>query len=804
MGPTTEEDVPLPHPRKQSVTGTSPLRAGSGAPTTFFLKSEEEMNKDLSKTEPSPAEASIPAVHDSSYGVQSLEDALGSALLDHSSDAADKTGTTTTNNSSTAPGTTVLGKRKSLKNPVHPKIVAAAQRIIAPDSPSSSPSSSSRPASTTSPASSPSQKSGGNEGSSARRASPVSLSQPLTPLGLSPSPTPGGSGLPSTPKTGSLRSLPLSDEDEESVREEVDSQAVESGNEEDEQEDGGGEQSLLVTEKAPQLVMPSIKMPTRRPFTERGKQVGKLKILVAGAAGSGKTSMIRSILQCCEDIVHVDPLPTSQSSSQTSDEKSPKLHQSRESNTHHPAFTEIYASTRPYPPWWTDLEESRTLRRRKSMGDVVLDRNICFIDAPGYDSSSATPTSAEPTIKYIDHLLHRNAALKNLTEAELLQIFGGNGGVQVDVVLYVISSEGHNATDTDMLSRLCSLTNVIPIIGKADSVKPEDAVSLKTQLLRDLTEADVRPFLFGKTIEDCVKEPSQSPPFLVSSATGSDAENMDASLLMSSEYMQPLLPSELYSLVDHLFHPENAAWLRHLAARKFLQWRSTRDGKSMLMNRMPTPRSGKTNFETDPNKPISGIASPDLALSPTLSQAVLPHSSSRSVSPSVSSSSGERQSLFKFVNRIRGEEQLGQVRLAKWATDLQRSLKNERERYERLAQGERHRGSVHRLEEYKAEASAEQDQQLVRTKEAPNRRRVGRLPRGPIKDPSDPLGLLGFADRVGQNGWVVVQVLGGCGVASALLVWVWRSWASHSVSTWDSWFSNVGLDNWSAWSFVER
>jgi hypothetical protein len=36
---------------------------------------------------------------------------------------------------------------------------------------------------------------------------------------------------------------------------------------------------------APQLVMPSIRMPTRRPFTERGKSIGKLKIMVVGAKG---------------------------------------------------------------------------------------------------------------------------------------------------------------------------------------------------------------------------------------------------------------------------------------------------------------------------------------------------------------------------------------------------------------------------------------------------------------------------------------------------------------------------------------
>ena len=263
--------------------------------------------------------------------------------------------------------------------------------------------------------------------------------------------------------------------------------------------------------------------------------------------------------------------------------------------------------------------------------------------------------------------------------------------------------------------------------------------------------------------------------------------------------MQPLLPSDLYSLVDQMFDPENTAWLRHSAARKFLQWRSTRDGKSMFMNRIVPPGPAGTSLEADSDskKPCPGIPSSDIALSPTLSQDFLLNSSSRSFSPPVPTSpKGHQTALTLLGDHTQRGEQLSQVRLAKWATDLQRSLKNERERYERLARGERKDSLVERSEEYNVEAAAEKERRLVQTKGISSQRRIGRLPRRPIQDPRDPLGLLRFADRVGQKGWIVVQVLGGCGLAGALAVWIWRSW--------DSWIGNGGLDNWSAWSFVER
>jgi hypothetical protein len=40
--------------------------------------------------------------------------------------------------------------------------------------------------------------------------------------------------------------------------------------------------SEVMDSSASQLVMPSIKMPSRRPFTEKGKNIGRLKILLAG------------------------------------------------------------------------------------------------------------------------------------------------------------------------------------------------------------------------------------------------------------------------------------------------------------------------------------------------------------------------------------------------------------------------------------------------------------------------------------------------------------------------------------------
>jgi hypothetical protein len=58
-------------------------------------------------------------------------------------------------------------------------------------------------------------------------------------------------------------------------------------------EEGNPDTEMLDSGSAPQLVMPSIKMPSRRPFTEKGKNMGRLKVLIAG--DSGKLAQLPAI-----------------------------------------------------------------------------------------------------------------------------------------------------------------------------------------------------------------------------------------------------------------------------------------------------------------------------------------------------------------------------------------------------------------------------------------------------------------------------------------------------------------------------
>lgn len=113
------------------------------------------------------------------------------------------------------------------------------------------------------------------------------------------------SSMPSSPKSSSNRSFRPLDEDS---MDEGGSQAIASS--EDEEVEPPSQTSMQ--DSAPQLIMPSIKMPSRRPFTERGKNLGRLKVLIAGDSGirtrnsEGSPDYIMLILsyRCRQDVSH--------------------------------------------------------------------------------------------------------------------------------------------------------------------------------------------------------------------------------------------------------------------------------------------------------------------------------------------------------------------------------------------------------------------------------------------------------------------------------------------------------------------
>jgi hypothetical protein len=80
------------------------------------------------------------------------------------------------------------------------------------------------------------------------------------------------------------------------------------------------------------------------------------------------------------------------------------------------------------------------VRRRKSSIDSVLERNLTFIDTPGYATSASSILEDQNlVVDYVESLLYQNTSLASMEDSELLGVISGSGGVQVDVILYLLS-----------------------------------------------------------------------------------------------------------------------------------------------------------------------------------------------------------------------------------------------------------------------------------------------------------------------------------------------------------------------------
>lgn len=228
------------------------------------------------------------------------------------------------------------------------------------------------------------------------------MSQPLTPIRLSPHQQ---SATPSEPRSGSPKSFRLSDE-EGSVVDDASSQVISSS--------GGEEDEQPRIERTPQLVMPSLAMPARKPFSELGRRLGRAKIMVVGPKGVGKSSFINSVLCSSEHIVHADPPVVGPSSHPSHDPAS-------YDDNCMPVFTEFHAATRPFPSWWTDFESRRKLNRRKSVGEGALDRNLTFIDTRGLEGDR----DVQQLLDYVRNDLQKPARLDSMGDSELVNLLSG-------------------------------------------------------------------------------------------------------------------------------------------------------------------------------------------------------------------------------------------------------------------------------------------------------------------------------------------------------------------------------------------
>ena len=113
------------------------------------------------------------------------------------------------------------------------------------------------------------------------------------------------------------------------------------------------------------------------------------------------------------------------------------------------------------------------------------------------------------------------------------------------------------------------MTNVIPILARSDELDREAVELAKATILQQIIDEDLDCFSFAspESLEEALHV------YAVSTQTQTDYDMIDASVLMNSDYLPPLVPTDLGHLVDRLFSVDGSSQLRHSAATKCVKWR---------------------------------------------------------------------------------------------------------------------------------------------------------------------------------------------------------------------------------------
>ncbi|KAL1915094.1 uncharacterized protein VTP21DRAFT_7575 [Calcarisporiella thermophila] len=119
--------------------------------------------------------------------------------------------------------------------------------------------------------------------------------------------------------------------------------------------------------------------------------------------------------------------------------------------------------------------------------DVTL--NLCVIDTPGFGDQLNRENDLAPIIEYIDDQF--NAFLNAERSPDFRRAIPDT---RVHAVLYFIPPTGHTLKDLDILAlkTLSNKCNVIPVIAKADTLTPEERMTFKQAILRDVDKNGIK------------------------------------------------------------------------------------------------------------------------------------------------------------------------------------------------------------------------------------------------------------------------------------------------------------------------
>ncbi|KAF9264052.1 GTP binding protein [Marasmius fiardii PR-910] len=151
--------------------------------------------------------------------------------------------------------------------------------------------------------------------------------------------------------------------------------------------------------------------------------------------------------------------------------------------------------------------------------------NLTVVDTPGFGDSIDNNPAFQKIVTYLecqyDDILAEQSRIKRNPKFR---------DSRVHVLLYFIQPGGHalREIDIELMRRLSHRVNVIPIIGKADSLTPKELKGFKKRIMEDIEHYDIPIYNFPYDIEeddeDVVAENLELKALLPFAVIGSEEE----------------------------------------------------------------------------------------------------------------------------------------------------------------------------------------------------------------------------------------------------------------------------------------
>merc|ERR1719391_1998539 len=149
-------------------------------------------------------------------------------------------------------------------------------------------------------------------------------------------------------------------------------------------------------------------------------------------------------------------------------------------------LTDIYSEAHPGPSLrlkkTVQVETSKVLLREGAGVNLTL----TIVDTPGFGDAVDNSSCWEPVLHYVE------SQYEAFLEAETQVARDPNmADSRVHACLYFVAPSGHGLKplDIEFMKQLHDKINIIPVIGKADTMTPEEVASFKTVIMEQIAAA---------------------------------------------------------------------------------------------------------------------------------------------------------------------------------------------------------------------------------------------------------------------------------------------------------------------------